>query len=149
MTAPPRRDLLVREVVHASRAAGKDDHLSALAGTTDVQGRSVRRGNSQLIDVHNPAGKVVDCDSTSACANICAQPGERRLTSSAPISGEPVMHWMQVRRFALTSSVTDGAADACRVGAEWAQRGWRNHVRACGRLYDALDAVALAALGDE
>jgi hypothetical protein len=46
--------------VHASRAAGKDDHLSALAGTTDVQGHSVRRGNSQLIHIHNSAGKEVE-----------------------------------------------------------------------------------------
>jgi hypothetical protein len=57
---------LVREVAHASRAAGKDDHLSALAGTTDVQGHSVRRGNSQLIHAHNPAAKVVDCFRPSA-----------------------------------------------------------------------------------
>jgi hypothetical protein len=34
------------EVVHASRATGQDDHLKALTGTTDVQGHSVRRGNS-------------------------------------------------------------------------------------------------------
>jgi hypothetical protein len=52
--------------VHASRATGKDDHISALAGTTDVQGHSVGRGNSQLIHVYNPAGKVVDCSRTSA-----------------------------------------------------------------------------------
>jgi hypothetical protein len=49
---------LVREVVHASRATGQDDYLKALTGTTDVQGHSVRRGNSQLIYVHNPAGKA-------------------------------------------------------------------------------------------
>src|SRR6185369_9408886 len=42
---------LVREVVHASRTTGQDDHLKALTGTTDVQGHAVRRGNSQLIYV--------------------------------------------------------------------------------------------------
>jgi hypothetical protein len=38
----------------------------ALAGVTDVQGDSVRRGNGQLIHVHNPAGKVMNCSRTSA-----------------------------------------------------------------------------------
>jgi hypothetical protein len=57
---------LVREVVHASRATGQDDHLKALTSTADVQGHSARRGNSQLIYVYNPAGKRADGSRSSA-----------------------------------------------------------------------------------
>jgi hypothetical protein len=75
MSAPPERptprgsgkprpdtygcNSLVREVVHASRATGQDDHLKALTSTTDVQRHAVRRaGTASSSTSHNPAGKA-------------------------------------------------------------------------------------------